>query len=159
MSYIPNTRDSIENPLGIEGKDKPNAYYEGLLTKEDKREMDLYDFGVQDCANAFDNFEVAYDRATNYLSDELPEDEDSVFTEEEEEFLLSDKVTRFIKIAMLCYVEGQRDEMVIAKIENMDEEYHDKKFLELTKDFKEMSKDDFYKKHPYREYNEYGNYD
>ena len=40
MSYIPNTRDSIENPLGIEGKDKPNAYYEGLLTKEDKREMD-----------------------------------------------------------------------------------------------------------------------
>lgn len=159
MSYIPDTRDAIENPLGMEGKDKPNPYYEGLLSDKDKREMDLYDYAVSDCANAFDNFDAAFEMAEGILNDELPEDEDFIFTEEEEEFLMSDKVVRFIKIAMLCYVEGQRDEMVIAKIENMDEEYHDKKFLELTKDFKELTKEDFYKKHPYREYNEYGNYD
>lgn len=159
MSYIPNTRDAIENPLGMEGKDKPNPYYEGLLNDKDKREMDLYDFGVSDCANAFDNFDVAFEMAENVLSDELPEDEDFIFTEEEEEFLMSDKVTRFIKIAMLCYAEGQRDEMIIAKIENMDEKEYQKKFEEFEKDFKELSKEDLYKKYPCREYNEYGNYD
>lgn len=159
MSYIPDTRDAIENPLGMEGKDKPNPYYEGLLSDEDKREMDLYDYAVSDCANAFDNFDAAFEMAERILNDELPEDEDFIFTEEEEEFLMSDKVVRFIKIAMLCYVEGQRDEMVIAKIENSNEAEHQKKFETLEKDFKEMSKDDFYKKHPYREYNEYGNYD
>ena len=159
MSYIPDTRDAIENPLGMDGKDKPNPYYEGLLSDKDKREMDLYDYAVSDCANAFDNFDAAFEMAERILNDELPEDEDFIFTEEEEEFLMSDKVVRFIKIAMLCYAEGQRDEMVIAKIENSNEAEHQKKFEALEKDFKEMSKDDFYKKHPYREYNEYGNYD
>ena len=159
MSYIPDTRDAIENPLGMDGKDKPNPYYEGLLSDEDKREMDLYDYAVSDCANAFDNFDAAFEMAERILNDELPEDEDFIFTEEEEEFLMSDKVVRFIKIAMLCYAEGQRDEMVIAKIDNSNEADHQKKFEALEKDFKEMSKDDFYKKYPYREYNEYGNYD
>ena len=159
MSYIPNTRDAIENPLGMEGKDKPNPYYEGLLDAEAKREMDFYDYGVSDCANAFDNFDAAFEMAERVLSDELANEDGFIFTEEEEEFLMSDKVTRFIKIAMLAYAEGQRDEMVIAKIENGDEEYHDKKFLELTKDLKELPKEEFYKKYPCREYNEYGNYD
>lgn len=159
MSYIPDTRDAIENPLGMEGKDKPNPYYEGLLDAEDKREMDLYDYAVSDCANAFDNFDVAFEMAERILNDELANEDGFIFTEEEEEFLMSDKVTRFIKIAMLAYAEGQRDEMVIAKIENSNEAEHQKKFEALEKDFKEMSKDDFYKKHPYREYNEYGNYD
>ena len=88
MSYIPDTRDAIENPLGMEGKDKPNPYYEGLLSDEDKREMDLYDYAVSDCANAFDNFDVAFEMAERILNDELPEDEDFIFTEEEEEFLM-----------------------------------------------------------------------
>ena len=157
MSYIPDTRDAIENPLGMDGKDKPNPYYEGLLSDEDKREMDLYDYAVSDCANAFDNFDVACDMAASCCSDEL--EEELHFSDKEMEFLASEKVARFIKIAMLCYVEGQRDEMVIAKIENSNEAEHKKKFEALEKDFKEMSKDDFYKKHPYREYNEYGNYD
>lgn len=158
MSYIPNTRDAIENPLGL-GKDRPNPYYEGLLTKEAKREMDCYDFGVQDCANAFDNFDVAFEMAERVLSDELSEDEDSLFTEEEEEFLMSDKVARFIKIAMLCYVELQRDDMVIAKIENEDEKEYQKKFEQFKKDFETLSKEEFYKLYPQREYNEYGSYD
>lgn len=159
MSYIPDTRDAIENPLGMEGKDKPNPYYEGLLDAKDKREMDLYDYAVSDCANAFDNFDVAFEMAERILNDELANEDGFIFTEEEEEFLMSDKVTRFIKIAMLAYAEGQRDEMVIAKIENSNEAEHQKKFEALEKDFKEMSKEEFYKKHPYREYNEYGNYD
>lgn len=161
MTYIPDTRDPIEKKP-FSKKEEANYYYEGLLNDRDKREMDCYDYGVQDCTNAFDNLDIAFEFAEDRLEDEIPEEQETYFTEEEEEFLLSDRVIKFLKTAMLLYVENQRDEWVVSKIDCYSDTPQEKeisaKYKAMEKDFKTLSKEDFNKKYPTREYNENGHY-
>lgn len=158
MSYIPDTRDPLERGPFSENKE-PNAYYEGLLDKESLWEMANYDFGVADVINALDNIESSYEMAESYMDDDIPEDKDTLFSYEEMEFLCDEKTVKFIKNVLLIWVEHQRDEMVIAKIENMPDEAYIPRFKQLEEDYNNLSEEEFLAKYKRREYNEYGDYD
>ena len=145
MTYFEDSRSPLKRKFYDDKPNELNPYYEGLLSQEDKDEMVSYDIGVFGCLNAFeDNFEAAIDCI------ETEED----FTEEELEFLCEERTQKLIRLAVKNWAEMQRNEFVIAKLDDTPNEEYDKRYEVFEKDFNSLSLDDFLKKYKTRDYDD-----
>ena len=108
--YVPNTREKRE--YNWRGEDiGENPYYEGNLNEKNKEIMRLYDYGVDDSLNAFDN-----------LADWL--DEDELSTDEAyhlAKVLENEKIMELLKKTLEEAIECSRNDYVISLIENQEE--------------------------------------
>lgn len=111
MSNLPNTREKRE--YNLRGEDiGENPYYEGNLNDENKRIMRIYDFGVDDALNAFDNL-------ANMI------DEEKLSTDETyhlAKVLENEKIMELLKNTLEELIEYSRNDYVISLIENQEEE-------------------------------------
>lgn len=96
MSYLPNTRD-----------EDSGAYYEGNLTKENKARIEEYDFAVEQVTNALDNLECID-------TSELDTDQEYHLRKVVED----DETRQALREYFLEFMEIQRNDYVIAMIEN-----------------------------------------
>ena len=100
MSYLPNTRDK-----------NSGAYYEGNLTKENKARIEEYDFAVEQVGNALDNLECID-------TSELDTDQEYHLRKVVEDDAIRQKLREYF----LDFMEIQRNDYVIAMIENQPDE-------------------------------------
>lgn len=151
MSYLPDTTSPIKKDLFGKHPDEPNPYYEGLLNLDKQNLIGIYDSIVQEAANALDNFDVCLELASNICEDDGKSLNETI-SPYELTALERPEVQRYIKLAILQYMELSRNDMVVAALDDQcdDAEYHEK-VNQLEKDFKELSEEEFIKKYPLRE--------
>lgn len=150
MSYIPDTA----NPIRVHftnTPNEPNHYYEGFLNQKNKRLIGIFDSVVEETAGAFDNFDMCLDIANRIDEDDGTALDDSI-TEWDLTVLEKPEVQRYIKLAVLQYLELSRNDMVIAALEDQwDEPEHAEELKTMDKDFEELSEEEFLKKYPPRD--------
>ena len=110
MSNLPNTREKRE--YNWSGEDiGENPYYEGNLNVENKIIMRIYDFGVDNALNAFDNLADMIDE------EELSTDE----TYHLVKVLEDEKIMELLKNTLKKLIGYSRHDYVVSLIENQGE--------------------------------------
>lgn len=150
MTYIPDTASPIRVHF-TNTPNEPNHYYEGFLNQKNKRLIGIFDSVVEETAGAFDNFDVCLELASRIEEDDETALDDSI-TERDLNVLEKPEVQRYIKLAVLQYLELSRNDMVVAALEDQcDEPEHEEELKTMDKDFEELSKEEFLKKYPPRD--------
>ena len=113
MSAIRNTRERYDQYPFTREKDKPNPYYEGLLSDANQRLMDEWNYIAGAVESFFGNMEVFeenFDGISGFNASALTKDGS----------MESEVANAFMK-SLLEWINGERDEVVTSMIDNMDE--------------------------------------
>lgn len=113
MSAIRNTRERYDQYPFTREKNKPNPYYEGLLSDENQRLMDEWNYIAGAVESFFGNMEVYeenFDGISGFNGSALTKDGS----------MESEVANAFMK-SLLEWINGERDEVVTSMIDNMDE--------------------------------------
>ena len=157
MTYIPDTRHPIiKLPFGK--KEELNHYYEGLLDVRGLAILKAYDYAVCDLANVYNNWDDALAIAGDQILEKDSEGKytipfDETINSHELEVLNRENVQRYIKFAILNWMDMERNEMAVALIEGMDDEEHHQLYSQMEEDYNNNNSiEEFNNKYPITNY-------
>lgn len=156
MTYIPDTRQPIIK-LPFSKKEELNHYYEGLLDARGIAILKSYDYAAEDLASTLDNWVDVLAIAGQQILEKDSEGKytipfDETIDSQELEVLLKPNVQRYIKFAILNWMDMNRNEMAVALIEGMDDEEHQQLYSNMEKDYNNISVEEFNNKYPITDY-------
>lgn len=147
MSYIPDVRDALVKDFTGRPTKERNGYYEGLLSKRDRRNVDAFDFCVNTAENFFFNLD-AYEAVLRPLGFDPYRVDNAVlmgsktiqdYSEEEKESMSWEtKLALVIGTSLLEWLEIQRNEWVVSMIDRMPEGKYCKRFEKVWGDLEHM---------------------
>lgn len=106
-----------------DGNGEPNHYYEGLLSDENQRLMDEWNYiagAVESFFGNMDVFEENFDEISGFNGSALTKD-GSMESEVADAFMKS----------LLEWINGERDEVVTSMIDNMDEAEYEENYKKV----------------------------
>lgn len=138
MTYFRNAREKYDRNYKNEQTEKPNPYYEGLLSEADKNELFGYDFCKEQAENAFFNLDL-YIEALSEIGFYLDKVDFSMLNKfyhsvESYEQCATDEMTIETKTLMILLecmaitLESERDMLVTSMIDEMDDEEYKKNY-------------------------------
>lgn len=147
MSYIPDVRTAlVKDALGSLTRER-NGYYENLLSKGDRRNVDAYDFCVGNVENFFCNLDEYEDVLKPLGFDPMKVDMDTIIKDkciqdysdaEKADMSWETKLTLAFGTSLLEWLEIMRNEWVVSMIDSMPDDKYCKRFKKVWGDLGHM---------------------
>ena len=141
MTYIPNVREKMIEPLykntrGAKNEPYENAYWEGNLNEREKKMLFAYDWAVNEMKSLFNNLEIYQDffdelfeyndidlfKLSQVLADYYVKEEDEENNEAIQEASDIVKIAYFFQAVLEDYIERSRNQFVVAMIDSQSDE-------------------------------------
>lgn len=141
MTYFRNARDKYDTNYKGEKTNKPNPYYEGLLSDNDKLELVGYDYCKEQAEMAIFNLDIFaddleelgfyWDKVDTSLLSEFYHNDTSYECYEPyklDEATIETKMLMILLEAISLHIEADRDMFVTSMIDEMDDEEYKKNY-------------------------------